>query len=203
MYEYYGRMIVSLGLNCSPEGHMDDLVRQYNLPATKHSGFFDWTIMSFDSIIQFLELCKSGNVIDTLANPDNYIKVLATNGIEYPKNTILDCVYIWHTETFDYDFKDKSVHKLNTLLNDQSKKYFVIDNMSDQIRSNMQKVGEDTSKFIITFDQYNRIKDLAKEVFDAEIILVSNRDRAKDFPQDFKFKNKDVQVDEARQMFGC
>lgn len=203
MHEYFGNMVISLGLNCSTEDHFKALARDHNLPVTRHSGFFDWTIISFDSIIQFFERCKDGTIIDVLSNKDNYTRVVSDRPVQYPKNKVLDCVYIWHHETFNNEsFEAKSIHKLETLLNYEGKRYFVINNMSNQIINNMKYMGEPPHKFIITYDQYNKIKALAKEVFDAEVILVSHREFTKDFPEDFEFRTN-IDVNEARKIFGC
>lgn len=203
MHSHNGTMVISLGLNCIPEGHIESLVRIYELPVQQNSGFFDWTIISFDSIIQFFEHCKSGTVVEALANPDNYIKENPSGVTDYPKNTLFDCVYIWHRDVYNNeDFMEKSTHKLNTLLNHKGKKYFIIDNTSRQLISNMQGVGEDHNKFLLTLDQHDKIKNLAKEVFDAEVIFVSAKHLTKDFSDDHVIRQNSVKIEELRQMFG-
>lgn len=204
MHSYNDTMIISLGLNCGFEGHMEEIVKVHNLPLHQNSGFFDWTIVSFDSIIQFFEHCKAGTVIDALSNPDNYVKTSPSPTTEYPKSTVFDCVYIWHTDMYNNeDFRAKSTHKLNTLLNNKGKKYFVIDNSGSQIISNMKFVGEDPSKFILTLDQHDKIKSLAKEVFDAEVMFISYRHLTKGFSDDHVIRHKTLDVNEIRKMFGC
>lgn len=203
MYSYNDTMVISLGLNCTPESHIGDVIQAYNLPAEQNSGFFDWTIVSYDSIIQFFEHCKAGTVVEALANPYNYVQQNSSSRIQYPKNTLFDCVYIWHIENYrNEDFRNKSTHKLNTLLNHKGKKYFVIDNTSVQIISNMETVGEDPDKFILTPDRHDRIKSLAKEVFDAEVIFMSFRHLTKGFPDDQAIRCDGLYLEELRQMFG-
>lgn len=202
MHSYNNTMIVSLGLNCNPEGHVESLVSQYDLPVQQNSGFFDWTIISFDSIIQFFEYCKSGTVIEALSNPDNYVKQVSSGKIDYPKNTLFDCVYIWHRDNYNNeDFRAKSTHKLSTLLEHKGRKYFVIDNTSKQIIPNMESVGEDPSKFILTPDRQDKIKSLAKEVFDAEVIFMTFRHLTKGFSDDYIIRYDGLYIEELRQMF--
>jgi hypothetical protein len=203
MHSYNDTMVISLGLNCTPEGHIEDVIKAYNLPAQQNSGFFDWTIVSFDSIIQFFEHCRAGTAVEALANPDNYVQQSSSGRIQYPKNTVFDCVYIWHIDNYrSENFREKSTHKLNTLLNHKGKKYFVIDNTSVQIIANMETVGEDPSKFILTLEQHDKIKDLAKEVFDAEVIFMSFRDLTKGFPTDHPIRCDGLYIEELRHMFG-
>jgi hypothetical protein len=196
-------MVVSLGLNCAFEGHIEDLVELHNLPVEQNSGFFDWTIISFDSIIQFFEHCKSGTVIEALSNPDNYEMKSSFELTEFPKSAVFDCIYIWHIETYTNEgFRDRSTHKLNTLLNHKGKKYFVIDNTHSQIISNMQLVGEDPAKFILTPGRYNKIKDLAKEVFGAEVVFMSHKSVTKGFLDHHVIRHNSLDIEELSQMFG-
>jgi len=179
MHKHNNILLVSLGSNCLQEAFNEQFSEE-DFPMERVSGFFDWMITSPQSIIEFLEHCKAGTVFDALSNVDNYIEVVNPDGGIFYKNTLFDCMYIWHPEQFrkNPDFSDIVTHKLNNLFNHTGKRYFILNNTSEQIEESMLRVNEDPAKFIITAYQHLQIKSLLKELFNGELILITNQKKS-------------------------
>lgn len=202
MHVYNNKMLVSLGSNCPTEGSVKNINEMYNLPLQRVSGFFDWLIVSPKSILQALNFIKHGTLIDVLCNKTNYDLIESKDGYKYPKHKMFDCLYIWHAENFDQDFTEKTIHKLESLLNHKGEFCFVIKNNHNQIIENMEKVGEDPNRFILSYSQYHEICALAKELFNAEVILRTSKKWTRDFPENYQFNIHEPQLQDVKNIFG-
>lgn len=198
MYKYKDKLLISLGPGCPTEDFIDHFRKYRHFPIRRVAGLFDYMITSPDSVIEFLELCKTrSKVYDAVSNRDNYLPVKVGDGVaDYVyKNTLFDCMYVWHPETFKHErnFTNIVIHKLENLFNHKGKKYFIINNISSQIFSNAERAGEDPDKFIMTLERYTRIKSLVEEVFGGELILITDSSKSSGLPMDVLNTRLDIE----------
>lgn len=195
MYKYKDKLLISLGPTCLSEDNIASFKNDNGLPIRRVAGFFDYMISSPDSIIQFLELCKTRtDIYDALSDRNNYLTVkIGVNDYVY-KNMLFDCLYVWHPETFkdEPNFTNIVIHKLENLLNHKGKKYFIINNISKQTYSNAERAGEDPAKFIMTLERYTKIKSLVEEVFDGELIVITDSSSSSGLPIDILSTRFDI-----------
>jgi len=189
MHIYNSVSIQSLGSSCISEDSAKEILSIQGVYADYKSGIFDWVIISPGSIIEFFEYLKDDNIAEILTNEDNYLKL--EEPYKVYRNMKFESFYIWHVHELDEIFSSKTLHKLGNMYNDANKKYFILNNTSTQLKENMADVGDDYEKYIISWDQYLKIKNHVKELFDGELILISKKSLTMGFPEDFIFYKKD------------
>lgn len=177
MHKYKDKVFISLGSSCPTEADIEGLSSSKGLELDKMSGFFDWLIVSPQSVIEFFERYKAGTIYDDVSNKANYDEVHLNEFSVVYKNKLFSCMYVWHPETFrnNDDFTDITKHKLDNLFNTPGKKYFMLNNTNPQIVINMRLVKEDPKRFAITHYQYAKLTALLKDIFDGELILITNQ----------------------------
>lgn len=181
--------IVSIGSNCASEGLIETANKENDLGLEFKTGFFDFTIVSPKSIIQFFNYYKAGNVIDVLSNKDNYERVLLADGRSSFRHLIFDCLYLWHETATELpsNFSEKTVHKLNSLFNYPGQIYFRLNNSMEQARDNLELANDDPNKLNISYDDFIELKILAKELFNAEVLLKTFPNFCTGFPNEENF----------------
>ena len=177
MHKYKDKVVISLGSSCPTEADIELLGLNNELNLEKMSGFFDWLIVSPQSVIEFFGRYKAGTIYDDVSNKANYDEVFIRKDSPVYKNRLFHSLYVWHPETFrnNDEFTDITKHKLDNLFNTVGKKYFILNNSSPQLIINLRLVKEDPKMFAITHYQYTKLKALLKDIFNGELILISNQ----------------------------